>query len=69
MPETLALKQQIFAEMDLLADAHVVLASSSSCIAPSHFTEGSEIRHCAGCLTPPGWCTAPSAWWRTRSGN
>ena len=44
VPETVELKRQIFAELDAVADAHVVLASSSSCIAPSHFTEGSATK-------------------------
>lgn len=40
LPETLALKQDIFRQMDALAPAEAVLASSTSSIPTSAFTEG-----------------------------
>lgn len=48
LPETLAVKQAIFAEMDRLADPETVLASSTSAIVASRFTENLKGR--ARCL-------------------
>ena len=38
-PENVALKQKVFAELDRIASPDTVLASSTSAILPSHFTE------------------------------
>lgn len=44
-PERLDLKKALFAELNRLAPQHAVLASSSSAILPSHFTEHLTHRH------------------------
>jgi L-gulonate 3-dehydrogenase len=44
-PETLDAKRAIFAELDRLAGANTILASSTSTIVPSQFTETLEGRH------------------------
>ena len=44
-PERLDLKKALFAELNRLASQHAVLASSSSAILPSHFTEHLTHRH------------------------
>lgn len=41
-PENLDAKIALFAEMDKLADAETILASSTSFIMASRFTEGNE---------------------------
>eukprot|EP01147_Barroeca_monosierra_P005818 gene5818-235_t len=48
VPEKLELKQQIFKSLDSLANESCILASSTSCIAPSSFTEG--LAHAMNCL-------------------
>jgi 3-hydroxyacyl-CoA dehydrogenase len=45
LPETLALKREIFAELDRLAAADAILASSTSTIVASRFTEALAGRH------------------------
>ena len=40
VPENLELKKKVFAQMDALASDTMILASSSSCIPASSFTEG-----------------------------
>ncbi len=47
-PEDLPIKKRVFAALDRLADPDAVLASSTSAILPSHFTEGVKGR--ARCL-------------------
>ena len=47
-PEVVELKKKVFAQLDELADEGVILASSSSCIVPSKFTE--QLRHRNQCI-------------------
>jgi len=47
-PESVNLKRMIFADLDKVADDKVILASSSSCIVPSSFTE--ELTHRSQCI-------------------
>jgi len=79
-PEVVAVKKDVYAELDHLAAADAVLASSTSAILPSRFTENLEGRH--RCLVvhpinppylipaveivPAPW-TAPDVVERTRS--
>ena len=54
-PETVEMKKKVFADLDALADNDTILASSSSCIAPSLFT--AELKHRSHCLvTHPVRC-------------
>jgi 3-hydroxyacyl-CoA dehydrogenase len=78
-PETMDTKRAVFAELDALAPQSAILASSSSAILPSRFTEPLEGRHrClivhpinppylvpAAEIVPAPW-TAPDAVERTR---
>jgi len=48
VPEKLELKQQLFEQMDQLADATTVLSSSTSCLLPSTFTQG--LKHRSRCI-------------------
>ena len=48
MPEVVELKKKVFQQLDELADEGVILASSSSCIVPSRFTE--QLRHRNQCI-------------------
>jgi L-gulonate 3-dehydrogenase len=45
IPEDVALKTQLFLELDQRVSANVLIASSSSCIVPSNFTESMKTRH------------------------
>lgn len=47
-PESVELKKKVFAGLDAAADDSIVLASSTSCIAASQFTE--ELKHRSQCL-------------------
>lgn len=47
-PENVELKKKVFAGLDAAADDTIVLASSSSCIGPSEFTDG--LVHKAQCI-------------------
>ncbi|KAK7071746.1 Crystallin, lambda 1 [Halocaridina rubra] len=46
--EDLELKRKVFHEIDEVADAHTVLASSTSCIVPSKFT--ADLTHRENCI-------------------
>ena len=48
VPENVELKKKVFVGLDLLVDDDVILASSTSCIVPSLFTE--ELQHRTQCL-------------------
>eukprot|EP00043_Microstomoeca_roanoka_P013118 m.128532 g.128532 ORF g.128532 m.128532 type:complete len:322 (+) comp15672_c0_seq5:164-1129(+) len=48
IPEVLELKKKIFQQLDGLVKESCILASSTSCIAPSKFTEG--LTHAANCI-------------------
>lgn len=48
VPEIVDLKKKVFAKLDELVDEGVVMASSSSCIVPSSFTDG--LRHRSQCI-------------------
>ncbi|PKP75695.1 MAG: 3-hydroxyacyl-CoA dehydrogenase [Alphaproteobacteria bacterium HGW-Alphaproteobacteria-6] len=68
-PEQVEAKREVFAELDALAGDGVVLASSSSAILPSRFTEGLPGRHrclVAHPINPPYLVPAveivPAAW-------
>ena len=45
IPEDIPLKTKLFLELDQSVPANVLIASSSSCIVPSSFTEGMKTRH------------------------
>jgi L-gulonate 3-dehydrogenase len=63
-PETLEAKRAVFAELDRLAAPDAILASSTSTIVPSQFTESLKGRHrCWKCSTPArNSRMAQSAW-------
>lgn len=48
VPEVVDLKKQLFKKMDLFVDDVTILASSTSCIIPSLFTE--DLEHRAQCI-------------------
>ncbi|KAM9674765.1 lambda-crystallin homolog isoform 2-T2 [Dama dama] len=48
VPENLELKRKLFAQLDKIADDHVVLSSSSSCLLPSKLFAG--LAHVKQCL-------------------
>ncbi|XP_065185621.1 lambda-crystallin-like [Sycon ciliatum] len=48
VPEIVDLKKKVFSELDKHVDEGVVMASSSSCIVPSSFTE--SLRHRSQCI-------------------
>eukprot|EP00050_Salpingoeca_kvevrii_P001790 m.179303 g.179303 ORF g.179303 m.179303 type:complete len:276 (+) comp10458_c0_seq1:354-1181(+) len=45
IPESIDLKRQLFAQLDALAEPSTILASSTSCIKPSLFSEGMKTRN------------------------
>ena len=68
-PETVEVKRELWAELDRLAPPDAILASSSSAIAPSQFTESLGCRHrwlVAHPLNPPSLISAvelvPAPW-------
>eukprot|EP00055_Hartaetosiga_balthica_P004142 m.10290 g.10290 ORF g.10290 m.10290 type:complete len:328 (-) comp3648_c0_seq1:2581-3564(-) len=48
VPEILELKQKVFSQLDELASSSCILASSTSCISPSQFTN--SLKHQAHCI-------------------
>lgn len=62
VPENVELKKKVFASLDPLVDGGVILASSTSCIMPSLFTEG--LQHKAQCIV----AHPVSRTWRTKIG-
>ena len=48
VPENVELKKKVFESLDELASDMVVLASSTSCISPSKFTE--KLKHRSQCI-------------------
>ena len=69
VPEVLELKQKVFSQLDELVANDVIIASSTSCIAPSKITKYLKNRHLcivAHPVNPPYYCTlvevVPSPW-------
>lgn len=69
VPEKVQLKEQVFKQIDELVGADTILASSTSCIAPSKFTKG--LKHQSMCIVthpvnPPYYCSlvevVPAPW-------
>ena len=54
IPESVSLKQQVFSDLDQLVGDNVILASSTSCILPSTFTE--QLKHRSHCLVAHPVC-------------
>ena len=48
VPESLELKKKVFTSLDELADDHVIMASSTSCLPATSFT--SELKHRTQCI-------------------
>lgn len=62
VPENVELKKKVFSGLDPLVGGDVILASSTSCIMPSLFTE--ELQHRAQCIVAhpvSGW--GVRYWW------
>ncbi len=55
-PESVEVKRELWADLDRLAQPGTILASSSSAIVPSRFTEGLPGRHRCLVAHPPAWC-------------
>ena len=69
VPENVQLKEQVFKQIDALVGDNTILASSTSCIAPSEFTK--DLKHKSNCIVthpvnPPYYCSlvevVPAAW-------
>lgn len=48
IPENLDLKKKVFGNLDQYATDDVIMASSTSCIMPSHFTV--DLKHRSQCI-------------------